>query len=506
VSAPAVSLALIVGIVAGGTAIGFFAGVRRRMDLEQWTVGGRGFGAVLVFLLMAGEVYTTFSFLGASGWAYSRGGPTLYVLAYLTLAYVLSFFFLPPIWEAGRRLGMQTQSDFFRLRYGNSYLAGFVCVVGIASFVPYLQLQITGLGIIVSIASFDRIGRIPAMVTAVALLVAFVFANGIRAVAWVSVVKDALMVISMLAIGIGIPLIHFGGIGAMFTALAHARPGHLTMPGATAHLGHAWFISTVLLTALGFFMWPHFFACTYTARSADALRRNAVVMPLYTLSLAFVFFAGFATVLAVPGLANGDLAMLTLVRRSFPPWLLGVIGGAGALTAMVPASIMILTAATLFAKNLYRPLVAPAMTDDQVRTLARAMVIVLGLVSLALAVFSSPTLVSLLLMGYAGVTQFFPGVALGICWRGVSTPAVFAGLIAGVAAAVFLMLTHRDPWFGLNAGFLALCLNFLIVTAVSLLTPALRGGSEAQTRVAALFPELGPGLELESGLVRNRHG
>ena len=46
------------------------AGVRRKMNLEQWAVGGRGFGLVLTFLLMAGEVYTTFSFLGASGFAY----------------------------------------------------------------------------------------------------------------------------------------------------------------------------------------------------------------------------------------------------------------------------------------------------------------------------------------------------------------------------------------------------------------------------------------------------
>jgi SSS family solute:Na+ symporter len=50
--------------------------------------------------------------------------------------------------------------------------------------------------------------------------------------------------------------------------------------------------------------------------------------------------------------------------------------------------------------------------------------------------------------------------------------AVFAGLLAGVASAVFLMLSHRDPLFGVSAGFLALCLNFLIVAAVSLLTPA----------------------------------
>jgi SSS family solute:Na+ symporter len=471
-SPAAICLTTILGIVAIGTAIGFLAGVHRKMDLEQWTVGGRGFGVVLIFLLMAGEVYTTFAFLGASGWAYSRGGPTLYVLAYLTLGYVVSFFILPQIWEVGRKLGMQTQSDFFALRYGNRYLAAFVCIVGIASFVPYLQLQLTGVGIIVSVASFDGIGRTPAMTIAVVLLVAFVFASGVRAVAWVSVVKDALMVIAALSIGIGIPLIHFGGIGAMFAALAHARPAHLTMPGATPNLGHAWYVSTVLLTSLGFYMWPHAFAASFTAKSGDTLRRNAVVMPLYTLTLAFIFFAGFASVLVLPGMSNGDLALLTVVRRSFPPWFLGIIGGAGALTAMVPASIFILTAATLFAKNLYRPLFAPGMSDDQVAKLARTTVVMLGLISLMLAIFSSTTLVSLLLTGYAGVTQFFPGVVLGLYWKRVTTVAVFAGLLAGVASAVFLMLSHRDPLFGVSAGFLALCLNFLIVAAVSLLTPA----------------------------------
>src|SRR5438045_1366339 len=127
----AVAITTICAVVGLGATIGILAGVRRKMDLEQWTVGGRGFGPVLMYLLMAGEVYTTFSFLGASGWAYSRGGPTLYILAYLTLAYVVSFFMLPQLWEVGRKHGLQTQSDFFSARYGNKYLAALVCIVGI---------------------------------------------------------------------------------------------------------------------------------------------------------------------------------------------------------------------------------------------------------------------------------------------------------------------------------------------------------------------------------------
>ena len=467
----AVSLSLIFAIVVLGAAIGFLAGVRRKMDLEQWTVGGRGFGVLLIYLLMAGEVYTTFAFLGASGWAYSRGGPTLYIMAYLTLAYVVSFFLLPEIWEAGRRHGLQTQSDFFSMRYGNKYLAAFVCLIGIVFLIPYLQLQLTGLGMIVSIASFGGIGRTPAMVISTILLAAFVFSSGVRAVAWVSVLKDLLMIFAALSIGIGIPYIHYGGIGPMFAALARARPAHLTMPGATANLGHTWYISTVLLTSLGFYMWPHTFAATFTARSGDTLRRNAIVMPLYTITLAFVFFAGFTAVLVLPRLPNGDLALLTIVRQSFPAWFLGVIGGAGALTAMVPAAIFILTAATLFAKNLWRPIFAPSLTDARVAQIARAAVIVLSLVSLYLAVYSSTTLVSLLLLGYAGVTQFFPGVVLGIYWKRVTMPGVFAGMLAGIATVAFLILGHQDPFFGWSAGFVALCLNFLVTAALTLLSP-----------------------------------
>jgi solute:Na+ symporter, SSS family len=466
-SPSAAALTTIFALVALGAAIGFLAGVHRKMDLEQWALGGRGFGALLIYLLMAGEVYTTFSFLGASGWAYSRGGPTLYVLANLTLAYVVSFFILPQLWEVGRKHGLQTLPDFFSLRYGSKRLAGLVSLVGVIFLLPYFQLQVTGLGIIVSLASFGAIGRAPAIVISVTLLAAFVLAAGIRAVAWVSVLKDGLMLLAAGAIGIGIPYLHFGGIGPMFTALLQAKPSHLTMPGSTVNLRHSWYISTVLLTALGFYMWPHTFAASFSARSADTLRRNAVWMPVYTITLALILFAGFGAVLVVPGLSDGDLALLTAVRQSFPPWLMGLIGGAGALTAMVPAAILVLTASTLFAKNVCRSLFAPAMTDYEVTRLARLMVVVLSGISLYLAIYTSVTLVSLLLAGYAGVTQFFPGVVLGLYWKRVSTAGVFAGLVAGVATVSFLILTNRDPFLGWNAGFLGLCLNFLITVGVT---------------------------------------
>ena len=479
-----VALAVISAIVAVGSSIGFYAGSHRKMDLEQWIVGGRGFGMLLVWLLMAGEIYTTFTFLGASGWAYSKGGPALYILGYQPLAYVVSFYILPQVWEAGRRYRLQTQADFFHVRYSSKYLAAFVALVGVVFIIPYLQLQLTGLGIIVEVSSFGGITRTPAMVIAFAIVAAFVLTSGVRGVAWVSVLKDFLLLFAAVFVGIAVPYIYFGGIGPMFTALARAKPSHLVMPGATENLGHGWYMSTVLLTALGFYMWPATFGASFTAKSGDTLRRNAVIMPFYSITMPLVLFVGLAAILVLPGLGNGNLSMLTMVRKTFPPWFLGIIGGAGALTAMVPAAILILTAATLFAKNLCRPILAPAMTDQQVAKLAKIMVLAITVVALWSAIYSSATLVSLLLVGYAGVTQFFPGVVLGLYSKRATTPGVFAGMVTGVLLVVLLMLSKHDPIMGLNAGFIALCCNFAVVAAVSLVTPIERGGFEEQPQAS----------------------
>ena len=225
-------------------------------------------------------------------------------------------------------------------------------------------------------------------------------------------------------------------------------------------------------------MWPHYFAASFTARSGKVLRRNAVIMPLYSITLPLVMFVGFTAMLVVPGLPNSDLAMLTMVRKTFPPWFLGLVGGAGALTAMVPAAIQLLTGATLYAKNLFRPLLKPDMSDQQVARLARIMVLVLTAGAMIVAIYTHPSLVSLLLLGAAGVGQLFPGVLLGLFSKTVTTAGVFSGLVSGLSLAAFLILTGHDPYNGLNAGFLALCLNFAVTLVVSRMTTVRVAGFE----------------------------
>jgi SSS family solute:Na+ symporter len=458
-------------------ALGFLARRGKDMNLEQWTVGGRGFGAVFVFLLLAGEIYTTFTFLGGSGFAYGKGAPAYYILCYGTLAYALSYFMLPPIWRYGKENRLYSQSDFFVRKYDSPALGIIVALVDIAALIPYLVLQFKGLGIIVEVAGYGAISSTLAIWIGAIVVATYVMMSGVHGSAWTAVAKDALILGIVIFLGIYLPFHYYGGLGPMFAAIEQAKPGFTMLPPHGESLW--WFSSTVLLTALGFYMWPHTFASIYTARSATVIRKNAIVLPLYQLILLFVFFVGFAATLQVRGLSGPDidLALFKLSVKTFDPWFVGVIGATGVLTALVPGSMILITAATLIANNLYRA-VNPAADDRQVSRLAKLLVPVVALVAVFFTLKGGETIVALLLMGYSLVTQLFPSLVLSLARRNIATrEGATAGLIAGVATVAITNLTgvnfHEMSWLppqiqDLNIGIVALAVNFIVLIAVSL--------------------------------------
>jgi SSS family solute:Na+ symporter len=472
-------------IIAAVTLFALYLGVRARhghdMSLEQWTVGGRSFGTAFVFLLMAGEIYTTFTFLGGSGFAYGKGAAVYYILAYATLAYVLSYWLLPPIWRYAKTHRLVSQPHFFARKYDSQLLGVMVALIDVAALVPYLALQLKGLGIIVGAASYGAISSPTAIWIGAAVVTIYVTVSGVRGSAWNSVMKDLLILAVVLFLGIYLPIHYYGSHAEMFHAIESARPGFLTFPDKGSSV--TWFQSTVLLTALGFFVWPHTFGSIFTAKDERIFRRNAMVLPLYQLILLFVFFVGFAAVLKVPGLKGGDidLSLLRLTLQTFDPWLVGIVGAAGVLTALVPGSMILTTASTLLANDVYRGLLNRAASDASVAKLARLLVPVVALVAVLFTLHGGETIVALLLMGYNLVTQLFPAVVCSLAAhnratkQGVSCGIVVGVLVVGVTTIMHLSLGQLLPFLpdalkDVNIGFVALTLNVIVLAVVSALT------------------------------------
>jgi SSS family solute:Na+ symporter len=157
-----VSAALLVSLVGIVliAALGFVGRRRPTADMSEWTVGGRKFGAATMWFLQAGEVFTTFTFLGMAGLAFTGGVAALYALPYVPLAYVGLYWLAPVIWKRARASGQMTMSDFLHGFYGSRLLAVLAAVLGVVFLLPYLQLQITGLGLAASSRS-PRCRRAP---------------------------------------------------------------------------------------------------------------------------------------------------------------------------------------------------------------------------------------------------------------------------------------------------------------------------------------------------------
>jgi SSS family solute:Na+ symporter len=304
--------------------------------------------------------------------------------------------------------------------------------------------------------------------------------SGVRGTAWNAAVKDILILAIVVFLGTYLPFHYYGGYGEMFRAINAAKPGFLAFkPQGESIL---WFQSTVLLTAAGFYMWPHAFSAVLTAKEERAFRRNAVILPVYQLILLFVFFCGFAAILQIPDLAGPDmdLSLFRLSLKSFDPWFVGVIGAAGVLTALVPGSMFLISATTLIANDILRGL-RPQTSDETVTRTARCFVPIVALIAVWFALQGGQTIVALLLMGYSFVTQLAPGLLCSLLRNNPATKAgVFAGIVVGVATVAAMSLTHSTigsllPFLpvglnDINVGFVALALNVVATAAVSLAT------------------------------------
>ena len=373
---------------------------------------------------------------------------------------------------------MVSQPEFFARAYNSRALGTIVALVSVVALIPYLVLQLKGLGIIVAETSYGAIGSTAAIWIGTCSVVVYVVLAGIHGSAMTAAIKDVLVLVVVVGLGIALPLTLHGGIGPMFDRIILERPDFLVLP--TQGLSPSWFVSTVLLTVCGFYMWPHTFGSVFSAKDARVFKRNAALMPLYQLILLFVFFVGFAALLSVPGLegSDADLALLRITRETYGPFIVGVVGSAGLLTALVPGSMILMATATLLART-----IRPAIAGEGGATIgfARWLVPVIAGVALVFTFRGGDTLVTLLLMGYALVTQLFPALIAAL-WppARVTATGAMTGILSGVAivggvtlsgtTAASILPSWPAAITDINIGVLALVVNITTMFAVSRLS------------------------------------
>jgi len=124
----AVTFTIVVVLFLVVTLTGFAAARWRRAEdmlhLNEWGLGGRGFGTFIAWFLLGGDLYTAYTFIAVPAAMFGAGAVTGYfAVAYTIIVFPIALIFLPRLWSIARVHHYVTPADFIRGRYGSRGLS-----------------------------------------------------------------------------------------------------------------------------------------------------------------------------------------------------------------------------------------------------------------------------------------------------------------------------------------------------------------------------------------------
>jgi solute:Na+ symporter, SSS family len=482
------------------TVMGFVAARWRRgqtlLHLDEWGLGGRRFGTFTTWFLLGGDLYTAYTFIAVPAAVFASGAMGFWSLPYAAIAYPIVFLIGPRLWSVAHVHGYVTTADFVRGRFGSRSLGLAVAVTGILAMMPYIALQLVGIQAVLTVIGVKGSGLakdLPLLI-AFALLAAYTFTSGLRAPALIAFVKDTLIYLVIIVAVIYLPT-RLGGWGHIFdsaqASLAKPNPATGKPAGAlvTSDMTH-WAYGTLALgSALALFIYPHTVTGALASGRRDVIKRNAALLPAYSLLLGLLALLGYMA-LARPDVAaavraakNPQLAVPTLFDHLFPSWFAGVAFAAIAVGALVPAAIMSIAAANLFTRNVYTAFFRPGATPAEETRVSRVVSLLVKVGALVFVLAFDKTLsINLQLLGGIWIVQTFPSLGLGLYTRWFHRWALLAGWAVAMTygtvtayrqhsptQAHFAQSTANIPFLG-HTGYIALtafALNMIVVLVLT---------------------------------------
>jgi solute:Na+ symporter, SSS family len=505
------ALIVLILLFAAVTIVGFLAARWRRPEnlesLHEWGLGGKSFGTVVTWFLLGGDLYTAYTFIAVPAAMWATGAVSgFFAVPYTIVLYPVIFFFLGRMWSVAHRHGYVTTADFVQGRYGTRSLSLVVALTGILATMPYIALQLVGIQAVLEVTGVggeSLIARDLPLLVAFAVLAAYTYSSGLRAPAMIAFVKDGLIYLVIAVAIVYFPIKLGGWLGIFDAAQAKmqspsaadpALPTGVFIPGEMAHWAYA---SLALGSALALFMYPHCVTATLSSKDRSTGRRNAMILPAYSLLLGLLALLGYVAIKAgtqpvgLDGKVNPQLVVPQLFEDFFPGWFAGVAFGAIAIGALVPAAIMSIAAANLFTRNIYKAYLKPAATDAQEAKVSKIVSLITKVGALFFVLLlDKQNALNFQLLGGVWILQTLPAIVFGLFTRWFHRWGLLAGwatgmLVGTIVAYGYCTACSTRPFAnslsvvpGLDrAGYIgltALAANLIVLLVVTVIMHALK--------------------------------
>ncbi|KAA3518708.1 sodium:solute symporter family protein [Agrobacterium vitis] len=477
------ALAVFIFFFALVTVMGFVASRWRRPEtmahIDEWGLGGRKFGTWITWFLVGGDFYTAYTVIAVPALVYAVGAYGFFALPYTIIVYPFVFLVMPILWRRAKEHGYVTAGDVVHGQYGSRALELVVALTGVIATMPYIALQLVGMAAVLKALGLH--GEVPLMVSFI-ILALYTYSAGLRAPALIAFVKDIMIYIVVIVAVAAIPM-KLGGYANVFAsadAAFQAKGSGGLLLGGNQYVAYA---TLAFGSALAAFMYPHTLTGIFASNGANTIRKNAVLLPAYTLLLGLLALLGYMGHAAglKPATPNDIVPML--FQTLFSDWFAGFAFAAIAVGALVPAAVMSIGAANLFTRNFWKAYINPDVSHAGEAQVAKITSLVVKVGALLVIVFL-PTqfALDLQLLGGIWILQTLPALIFGLFTNWFRVPGLLAGWVVGFVGGTWLVwlnglkplhtLTIDGTPVTIYTGILALLANIVVAVVVNLITPA----------------------------------
>jgi solute:Na+ symporter, SSS family len=414
---------------------------RRVRETNSFFVAGRQLGAgYLAVTLLAANIGAG-STVGAAGLGYRDGLSAWWWVGSAGIgSLILALTIGPRIWSVAREHNLLTVGDYLEHRFDLKVRTTAAVFLWMGSLVILAGQLIAVAWVLNVVAGVSK--AVGCLLGAVVCTIYFT-AGGLHSTVRVNLLQLAVKLVGFV-LALAFALKTSGAVGGLRNAVAdRLEPDQVAAYLGLTGIGLAAVLRYVVTLVPSFMISPGILQKVFGARDSRSVRlgvgANAAVLLIFAIVPVGI---GMIARSQLEPLSNRELAVPLVLTEVLPLWL-GALLLAAIFSAEVSAADAVLfMLTTSLGKDLYKGLISPQATDEQLMRFTRLCAVVCGAAGVALALLLE-TVIGALTIFYSIITAVFllPLVG-GLYWRRVTARAALCSIWA---AALVLFVMEVGP-------------------------------------------------------------
>ena len=368
---------------------------------------------------------------------------------------LLGIVFLKRQWMLSKKYGFVTPSEMMGVYFKSEFIRILIVIITLGFAIPFIAMQLSLGGILISILSDDIIGAGSASFLIGGIIILYLSISGIKSIVYIDTIQFLLVIFGVVSIGF-ITLDLVGGWDLLNESLSRisnikknlfnlkeSYSSYLAIPGTiklTEILDKKMFYSgiwtssmilTFVFALTGIQMSPNFLMLVFSSKEVKPFAAQQVWFSAFLIGLIFIFFT------IIVGVSSNLLGANNIINESgeYSPLFFGILALC-AIASVQSTSYFYLSSSAIVTRDIVKRFFLKNMNNEKQIFSSRILLGLFFIISLSLSIQSLETILSVGIFSLSIACQMFVPL-IAICYfPWLTKQGVGLGIVVGIIAVL----------------------------------------------------------------------